>query len=85
MGMIEHNEVRDASGVGILCNDHSMCHIEHNLVVGTRSDDASGDLWRLGFGVLASYDSEAMLRDNVLDANPHPMRAVLDSTLATDS
>ncbi len=81
MGMIEHNEVRDALGIGIFCNDSSMCHIEHNLVVGTRPDEASGNLWRLGFGVLASYHSEAELKGNVLDANPHPMRAVLDSTL----
>ena len=85
MGMIEHNEVRDALGIGILCNDSSMCHIEHNLVVGTRPDEASGNLWRLGFGVLASYNSEAMLKANVLDGNPHPMRAVLDSTLAAES
>ncbi len=84
MGMIEHNEVRDALGVGILCNDSSMCHIEHNLVVGTRSDEASGNLWRLGFGVLASYNSEAQLKGNVLEENPHPMRAVLDSTVAAE-
>ena len=62
-----------------------MCHIEHNLVVGTRPDEASGNLWRLGFGVLASYNSEAMLKANVLDGNPHPMRAVLNSTLAAES
>ena len=85
MGMIEHNEVRDSLGVGILCNDSSMCHIEHNLVVGTKSDAASGNRWRLGFGVLSSYNSEAELKGNILDANPHPMRAVLDSTLSTSS
>ena len=85
MGLIEHNEVRDALGIGILCNDSSMCHIEHNLVVGTLPDEASGNLWRLGFGVLASYNSEALLKGNALEANPHPMRAVLDSTLADES
>ena len=39
MGMIERNEVRDAPGVGIFCNDHSMCMIEQNVVVGTRPDE----------------------------------------------
>jgi len=81
MGMIERNEVRDALGIGILCNDHSMCHVERNTVVGTRVDKESGNLWRLGFGVLASYSSEAVLRDNHLAANPRPMGAVLDSRI----
>jgi Right handed beta helix region len=81
MGMIEHNSVSDAHGVGIFCNDHSMCEIERNAVVGTTPDHESGNLWRLGFGVLVSYNSEAVVRDNHLDANPHPARAVLGSTL----
>ena len=81
MGMIEGNEVRNASGVGILCNDHSMCMIERNVVVGTRSDAASGDLWSAGFGLLVSYNSEAELKDNLFGANPRPIGAVLDSTI----
>ncbi len=81
MGMIEHNEVHDALGVGIFCNDHSMCMVERNTVVDTRSDAASGNLWRLGFGVLASYSSEAELKDNSLGTNPRPAGAVLDSQL----
>ncbi len=35
MGMVMDNEVRDALGVGIWCNDRSMCSIEHNTVVDT--------------------------------------------------
>lgn len=81
MGMIEHNEVRNALGIGILCNDHSMCMLEGNTVVDTRRDDASGDLWRAGFGVLASYDSEVELKDNALAANPRPAGAMLRSRL----
>jgi hypothetical protein len=80
MGMIEHNDVRDALGVGIFCNDHSMCMLEKNTVVDTRPD-ISGDLWRAGFGVLASYNSEAELKDNVLVANPRPAGAMLNSRL----
>ncbi len=37
MGMAMDNEVRGALGVGIYCNDRSMCMFEHNTVVGTRS------------------------------------------------
>ncbi len=81
MGMIDRNDVRNALGVGILCNDHSMCMIERNVVVDTRADSASGDLWRAGYGVLASYDSEAELKNNMLGANPHPSGAVLRSHL----
>jgi hypothetical protein len=81
MGMIDRNEVTGALGVGIFCNDHSMCMIERNVVVGTRSDSAAGDLWRAGFGVLASYNSEAELKDNSLGTNPRPSGAVLDSRL----
>jgi hypothetical protein len=81
MGMIDRNEVTRALGVGILCNDHSMCMIERNVVVYTRPDSAAGDLWRAGFGVLASYGSEAELRDNSLGTNPRPSGAVLGSRL----
>ena len=39
---ITHNDVLGAHGVGIICLDHSECEIEHNTVVGTRTD-ATGD------------------------------------------
>ncbi len=32
MGMVEHNDVHDALGIGIYCGDRSMCEIEHNVV-----------------------------------------------------
>jgi hypothetical protein len=81
MGMVERNEVRDARGVGIACNDHSMCMVAHNVVVDTRRGDAGGDLWHAGYGLLASYNSEVELSDNELTGNPHPVGAVLGSTL----
>jgi hypothetical protein len=81
MGMIAHNEVRDARGVGILCNDRSMCMVERNTVVDTRADNAGGDGSRAGFGVLASFQSEADLRGNELAANPVPMGSVTNSEL----
>ena len=81
MGMISHNEVRSALGVGIYCNDRSMCMVEGNTVVDTKPDSAGGDLSRRGFGVLASFGSAADLRDNELTANPVPMGSVMNSEL----
>jgi nitrous oxidase accessory protein NosD len=79
MGMIEDNEVHDAQGVGILCNDHSMCMIEKNTVVATRS--VPGSDWTAGWGVLVSYDSEADLKDNALAVNPRRAGAIVDSVI----
>jgi len=79
--MIEDNEVHDATGVGILCNDHSECMIEKNTVVGTRA--VPGSAWTGGYGVLVSYGSVADVDDNALEANPHPMGAIVDSELRT--
>jgi parallel beta-helix repeat protein len=81
MGMIERNTVRSALGVGIYCNDRSMCDVERNTVVGTRPDDAAGDASRRGFGVLASFESEAELRANQLADNPVPSGAVTEALI----
>jgi Right handed beta helix region len=81
MGMAMDNEVRDALGVGLYCNDRSMCMFEHNTVVDTRDDSTSGDRSRRGFGVLASFQSEADLWDNELASNPAPTGAVTDSLI----
>jgi hypothetical protein len=79
MGMIEDNEVRDAKGVGILCNDHSMCMVEKNSVVGTRP--IPGNDWTAGWGILVSYGSEADLKDNAVGINPRPFGAIVDSVI----
>jgi Right handed beta helix region len=78
MGEIRDNEVWDALGVGIFCNDMSMCEIDDNTVVATRPDRSSGDRARLGYGVLASYHAEVELGDNELATNPVPVGAVAD-------
>jgi hypothetical protein len=85
MGMASHNTVRDAIGVGLYCGDRSMCMFDHNTVVGTRADTASGIRTRRGFGVLASFQSEASLWQNRLVANPVAMGAIWNSTLRTES
>jgi hypothetical protein len=81
MGSATDNQIRDALGVGLNCDDQSMCMFEHNTVVDTRPDWASGDPTRRGFGVLASFNSEADLWQNRLASNPVPTGAVTSSTL----
>jgi parallel beta-helix repeat protein len=73
MGMVMDNEVRNAHGIGIWCNDRSMCSIEDNTVVDTTGT---------GYGVLASFQSEADLRDNELAANPRPFGAVVQAEIS---
>jgi nitrous oxidase accessory protein NosD len=70
MGMVEHNDVHDALGIGIYCGDRSMCEIKHNVVSNTRADHASGDSSRLGYAIEAWWESEAELHGNVLVGNP---------------
>jgi nitrous oxidase accessory protein NosD len=78
MGMVMDNEIRDALGVGIYCNDRSMCMIERNTVLDTRPDP-SGDPSRRGIGVLASFQSQANLWENQLNANPVASSAIIDA------
>jgi len=82
MGTVMDSEVSGALGIGIYCNDRSLCMIEHDTVVGTRPDVASGNPTRRGVGVLASFQSQADLRGNQLASNPVPMGAVIDSQIA---
>jgi hypothetical protein len=83
MGTAIDNEVRDAIGVGLYCNDRSMCMFEHNTVVDTRADTGSGNASRRGFGVLASFQAEADLRGNQLASNPVPMGSVTNALVRT--
>jgi hypothetical protein len=85
MGMAAHNTVRDALGVGLYCNDRSMCMFEHNTVVGTRADDASGIRTRRGIAVLASFQSEVNLWQNRLVANPVAEGAITNSIIRKTS
>jgi hypothetical protein len=69
MGHVTENNVSGARGVGVYCGDHSECEIERNIVANTRSDN-SGDLARVGIGIVANYYAVADLLDNVLVGNP---------------
>jgi hypothetical protein len=79
MGMVMDNEVRDAAGIGIWCNDRSMCMIERNTVLDTRPGQ-----YGPGFGVLASFQSEANLWENELGANPVASSAITQSEVSSD-
>jgi parallel beta-helix repeat protein len=83
MGGLEGNTVRDANGVGIYCNDHSMCMVTGNRVTGTRRDDANGDRTRAGFGLEVVYGAEAEVRGNDLAGNPARVGVFLDSQLTS--
>ena len=74
MGTVMGNEVRDARGIGIWCNDRSICMIEKNTVLDTLPD-AMGH----AYGVLASFQSEANLWENELGANPVASAAISQS------
>ncbi len=81
MGSAMDNQISDALGVGLGCDDQSMCMFERNTVVGTRPDDASGNASRRGFGVLASFRSEADLWQNRLVGNGVATGEVTNSLL----
>jgi hypothetical protein len=81
MGGVERNNIRNASGVGILCGDHSMCDIHRNDVAGTRVDTDSGDLTRAGFGIVVQFYAEAELSDNELRQNPSRLGVFANSTV----
>ena len=69
MGAISHNDVLGAHGVGIICLDHSECAIEHNTVVGTRTDP-SGDPSRAGVAIEAHFFANAKVKNNTVIASP---------------
>jgi hypothetical protein len=70
MGGIESNTVTGANGVGIYCNDHSMCMVGGNRVTRTRADMSSGNRTRAGFGLVVDYEAAAEVAKNDLHANP---------------
>jgi Right handed beta helix region len=80
MGAINHNDVLGAHGVGIICLDHSECSIEHNTIVGTRTDP-TGDASRAGVAIEAHYFAKATVRHNTVIASPGGIAAFDQSTL----
>jgi hypothetical protein len=85
MGMASHNAVRDALGVGLYCGDRSMCMFDHNTVIGTRADTASGLRNRRGLAVLADFQSEVNLWRNRLVGNAVAVGTTTNAILRTTS
>ena len=81
MDMASGNDVESAQGVGILCLDHSMCEIEHNVVAGTRVDP-SGDPARAGVAIESQYYAQASVRDNSIIASPGGTKQFGNSAIA---
>jgi hypothetical protein len=81
MDMASGNEVSAALGVGILCEDHSTCQIEHNVIAGTRVD-GNQDLARQGIAIEAHYFAQAKLAHNTIVASPGGVQAFDHSTIA---
>jgi hypothetical protein len=80
MDMASGNEVNAALGVGILCEDHSMCQIEHNVVAGTRVD-GNQDLARQGIAIEGNYYAQAQISHNTVLASPGGVQAFDNSTI----
>lgn len=81
MGEVRSNDVSGALGVGILCGDHSMCEISGNRVRDIRPDVPSGDLSRMGYGILAQYGAHVELGWNELVRSPGGVGSFLDSRI----
>jgi parallel beta helix pectate lyase-like protein len=61
MGMAERNAVDGATGIGILCGDHSECELAGNRVSAVRPDRASQDPTRMGYAIVSQFGAEAEL------------------------
>jgi Right handed beta helix region len=81
MDMASGNEVSGALGVGILCEDHSMCQIEHNVIAGTHID-GNQDSARQGIAIEAHYFAHAQIAHNTVVASPGGVQAFDNSTIA---
>jgi hypothetical protein len=81
MGTIDHNDVLGAHGVGIICLDHSECSIEHNTIVGTRTDP-TGDSSRAGVAIEAHFFAKAKVAHNTVIASPGGVQAFDGSTVS---
>lgn len=84
MGEIVKNNVSGSVGVGIYCGDHSMCEVNQNVIVGTRSDH-TGNEATAGVGIVVNFYAEAELDRNVLVGNARPVALFAQSRLSRDA
>jgi hypothetical protein len=83
MASVLRNRIGDARGVGIFCNDYSICKIRRNIVRDLRPD-ASGSLTRRGFAIVAAYHANARIAANVAIGSTRGPAEFSYGTLARD-
>ncbi|HEY2326822.1 MAG TPA: right-handed parallel beta-helix repeat-containing protein [Gaiellaceae bacterium] len=81
MDMASHNTVESATGVGIVCMDHSMCEIEHNTIAGSKP--VPGNPSAGGVAIESYYFAEAKVKHNTVIASPGGVQA-FDNSIITD-
>jgi Right handed beta helix region len=84
MAVVERNHVENALGVGIYCGDYSECEIDDNSVRDIRPDDASGDLTRMGFGIVAHSGAKAEISDNDVSGVTASTKAFLGARITRE-
>lgn len=84
MGTVEENSVDDAVGIGIFCGDTRSARCSDNRVAGTRPDKASGDLMRMGYGIVAHYGSGAVVDENEVQPVQRGLAAFFDSSIVRE-
>jgi nitrous oxidase accessory protein NosD len=84
MAEVTGNHVENALGVGIFCGDYSECEIDDNSVRNVRPDEASGDLTRLGYGIVAHYGADATISGNDVSGVTAGSRAFLGAKISAE-
>jgi nitrous oxidase accessory protein NosD len=84
MAVVKGNHVEDSLGVGIYCGDYSECEIDDNSVRDIRPDYPSGDLTRMGFGIVAHSGAKAVISDNEVSGVTATTKAFLDARISHD-
>lgn len=84
MAVVEGNHVENSLGVGIYCGDSSECEIDDNSVRDIRPDEASGDLTRLGYGIVVHSGAKAVLGDNDVSGVAARTKAFLGARISAE-
>jgi nitrous oxidase accessory protein NosD len=84
MAVVEGNHVENSLGVGIYCGDYSECEIDDNSVRDIQPDEASGDLTRLGYGIVVHSGAKAVLSGNDVSGVTARTKAFLGAKISAE-
>jgi hypothetical protein len=84
MAVVEGNHVENSLGVGIYCGDYSECEIDDNSVRDIRPDAASGDLTRLGYGIVVHSGAKAVIGENDVSGVAARTKAFLGARISAE-